>query len=84
MDVFGGLIGGITNLLDDFIFTDEERMALEAQKAATQAQMEAARLAQEQAMLEAAARARQAQALTVAAVTVGAALVMAVLVWRWT
>ncbi|ACV05046.1 VP19 [Thermus phage P23-77] len=75
-------LGALGNLLDDFIFTDQERAQIEAQKQAAQAQVEAARLAQEKAMLEAASRARQAQALMVLGVTLGAAIVVAALVWR--
>ncbi len=78
----GAGLGALGGVLDDFIFTDEERQALEAQRAAAQAQVEAARLAQERAMLEAASKARQAQAITVAAFALGAALVVAALVWR--
>jgi len=75
-------LGALGNLLDDLIFTDQERAQIEAQKQAAQAQVEAARLAQETAMLEAASRARQAQALMVLGVTLGAAIVVAALVWR--
>jgi len=82
MDIVAGIVAGIGNLLDDFIFTDQERAQIEAQKQAAQAQVEAARLAQETAMLEAASRARQAQALMVLGVTLGAAIVVAALVWR--
>lgn len=78
----GAGLGALGGVIDDLIFTDEERQALEAQRAAAQAQVEAARLAQERAMLEAAAKARQAQAITVAAFTLGAAVVVAPLIWR--
>jgi len=92
----GAALGAFGGVIDDLIFTDEERQALDVQRAAAQAQVEAARLAQkramleveaarlaqERAMLEAAAKARQAQAITVAAFTLGAALVIAALVWR--
>jgi membrane protease subunit (stomatin/prohibitin family) len=85
MDIVAGIMAGVAGLgglLDDFIFTDQEREQIEAQKQAAQAQVEAAQLAREKAVLEAASRARQAQALMVLGVTLGAAIVVAALVWR--
>lgn len=85
MEILAGIaagLGAIGNLLDDWIFTDQERMELETRQKQAQAQLEAAKLAQERAMLEAAAKARQAQAITVAAFTLGAAIVVAAFIWR--
>ncbi|ULR41210.1 hypothetical protein [Thermus sp. NEB1569] len=85
MEILAGIaagVGAIGNLLDDWIFTDQERMALETQQQVAQAQLEAAKLAQERAMLEAAAKARQTQAIMVAALTLGAAVVVAAFIWR--
>jgi membrane protease subunit (stomatin/prohibitin family) len=85
MDIVAGIMAGVAGLgglLDDFIFTDQEREQIEAQKQAAQAQVEAAQLAREKAVLEAASRARQAQALMILGVTLGAAIVVAALVWR--
>jgi hypothetical protein len=85
MDIVAAIMAGVAGLgglLDDFIFTDQEREQIEAQKQAAQAQVAAAQLAREKAALEAASRARQAQALMVLGVTLGAAIVVAALVWR--
>jgi len=87
MDIVAAIMAGVAGLgglLDEFIFTDQEREQIEAQKQAARAQVEAAQLAREKAVLEAASRARQAQALMVLGVTLGAAIVVAALVWRST
>ena len=85
MEIVAGIVAGVGalgGLLDDWIFTDEERAKLDAQKQSAQAQLEVARLAQETAMLEAAAKIRQSQAMVVAGVTLASAIVVATIIWR--
>jgi F0F1-type ATP synthase assembly protein I len=76
----------IANLLDSFIYTDEERIRdelkrkqIEAQLKAIEAQKE---MAEEQTRLRAAQAAQMARAITVAGVVVAGGLVLAVLLWR--
>lgn len=89
MDVFGEIIKNITGLVDDFVYTDEERADVEAKRETARAQAEMARAQREAAMYQ--AQAAQYQALgesseakgkILMALVLGGALVGAVLVWK--
>jgi F0F1-type ATP synthase assembly protein I len=76
----------VANLLDSFIYTDEERIRDELKREQIEAQLKAIEaekeMAEEQARLRAAQAAQMARAITVAGVVVAGGLVLAVLLWR--
>jgi F0F1-type ATP synthase assembly protein I len=76
----------VANLLDSFIYTDEERIRDELKRKQIEAQLKAIEaekeMAEEQARLRAAQAAQMARAITVAGVVVAGGLVLAVLLWR--
>jgi F0F1-type ATP synthase assembly protein I len=76
----------VANLLDSFIYTDEERIRDELKRKQIEAQLKAIEaekeMAEEQARLRAAQAAQMARAITVAGVVVAGGLVLAVLLWK--
>ena len=76
----------VANLLDSFIYTDEERIRDELKRKEIEVELKAIEaekeMAEEQARLRAAQAAQMARAITVAGVVVAGGLVLAVLLWR--
>lgn len=88
-EIIAGVAGAVGNVIDDFVYTDEERAGLEAQMEAARAQAQLAKATREAAMFQAqAAQYQAAGASTTAkgniltAVVVGGALVGAALIWK--
>jgi hypothetical protein len=82
-------IKGVMPLVDDFIYTDEERAGVEAQLEAARAQAQLAKAQREAAALQAKAaqyqamgQSSEAQGKMIAAAVIGVALLGAVLLWK--
>lgn len=88
-DIITGIVQTVANVVDDFIYTDEERADTEAKREAARAQAELAKAQREAAMYQ--AQAAQYQALgesteakgkILMALVFGGALIGAALVWK--
>lgn len=88
-EIIAGVAGAVSNVIDDFVYTDEERAGLEAQMEAARAQAQLAKATREAAMFQAQAAQYQAAGASttvkgniLTAVVVGGALVAAALIWK--